>query len=303
MILNIYEDITQQTLQDFSDSISNISEDDHELVLNIASYGGQILDTIAMIDLMKSKGLKTTANIVGFAASAAAILALSCDTVTMSSLGSIMIHSAWNELSDDSDPGIKRCNEVQLQIINNRCKLIDKETLKSDHWFNAQQSLELGLIDNIYNNVDEIKACCNKYAAKLLNKEIPEMEENVKEVIEEIKEDVVEEEPKAAEEAAEEKAVEATEEEPKKDVVDIVEKLVEELNSLKARVLALENPAEEVVEEAVAEEDEQQNRINNIYKSIMAPQACISIGAPKAATQERVVHKVDYKKFASFIND
>lgn len=299
MILNIYEDITQQTLQDFSDAISNISEDDHELVLNIASYGGQILDTIAMIDLMKSKGLKTTANIVGFAASAAAILALSCDTVTMSSLGSIMIHSAWNELSDDSDPGIKRCNEVQLQIINNRCKLIDKETLKSDHWFNAQQSLELGLIDNIYNNVDEIKACCNKYAAKLLNKEIPEMEENVKEVIEEIKEDVVEEEPKAAEEVVEE----ATEdEEPKKDVVDIVEKLVEELNSLKARVLALENPA--AAEEVVAEEDdEQQNRINNIYKSIMAPQACISIGAPKAATQDRVVHKVDYKKFASFIND
>ena len=298
MILNIYEDITQQTLQDFSDSISNISEDDCELELNIASYGGEILCTIAMIDLMKSKGLKTTANIVGFAASAAAILALSCDTVTMSSLGSIMIHSAWNELSDDSDPGIKRCNEVQLQIINNRCKLIDKETLKSDHWFNAQQSLELGLIDNIYNNVDEIKACCNKYAAKLLNKEIPEMEENVKEVIEEIKEDAVEEEPKAAEEATED-------EEPKKDVVDIVEKLVEELNSLKARVLALENPAaaEDVVEETVAEEDEQQNRINNIYKSIMAPQACISIGAPKAATQDRVVHKVDYKKFASFIND
>ena len=92
------------------------------------------------------------------------------------------------------------------------------------------------------------------------------------------------------------------------DLVEVVEKLTEELNALKARVLALETPAEEVKEEKeeapVAEVgcDDKQERINNIYKNIMQPLARVSIGAPKAATS-KTVHTVDYKAFKSFIND
>ena len=115
--INIFEDITPYTLSKVSSILESVKDGD-DLELNIASYGGELLPTISIIDLIKSKNLKTTANIVGFAASAAAILALSCDVVTMSSLGSLMIHSAWSEMSDSDDPGIKRCNQVQLQIIN-----------------------------------------------------------------------------------------------------------------------------------------------------------------------------------------
>ena len=318
--INIFEDITPYTLSKVSSILESVKDGD-DLELNIASYGGQILPTISIIDLIKSKNLKTTANIVGFAASAAAILALSCDVVTMSSLGSLMIHSAWSEMSDSDDPGIKRCNQVQLQIINKRCKAISDKTLKQDNWYNANECLKLGLIDNIQDN----SAIINAFYAKLKSEVLP-MDEKVQEVVENIKElvesgdvspetasDVVEElheDVKVTETpVAEEPAVE---EKPNDhDLLEVIEKLTEEVMNLKARVLALEDvkvdeTVDETVEEPKAEtgcresEDEKiKNRINNIYNSITMPQAVVA-NAPKA---KNVVQKVDYKTYKAFINE
>ena len=322
--INIFEDITPYTLSKVSSILESVKDGD-DLELNIASYGGQILPTISIIDLIKSKNLKTTANIVGFAASAAAILALSCDVVTMSSLGSLMIHSAWSEMSDSDDPGIKRCNQVQLQIINKRCKAISDKTLKQDNWYNANECLKLGLIDNIQDN----SAIINAFYAKLKSEVLP-MDEKVQEVVENIKElvesgdvspetagDVVEElheDIKVTETpVAEEPAVE--EEKPNDhDLLEVIEKLTEEVMNLKARVLALEDVgAKETVDESASvdeevkaetgcresEDEKVKARINYIYNSITMPQAVVA-NAPKA---KNVVHKVDYKTYKAFINE
>lgn len=315
--INIFEDITPYTLSKVSSILESVKDGD-DLELNIASYGGQILPTISIIDLIKSKNLKTTANIVGFAASAAAILALSCDVVTMSSLGSLMIHSAWSEMSDSDDPGIKRCNQVQLQIINKRCKAISDKTLKQDNWYNANECLKLGLIDNIQDNSTIINAFYAKLKSEVLpmDEKVQEVVENIKElvesgdvspetasdVVEELHEDVKVETPVAEEMPSEE-------EKPNDhDLLEVIEKLTEEVMSLKARVLALEDVKvdETVDEEPKAEvgcnesEDEKvKARINNIYNSITMPQAVVA-NAPKA---KNVVQKVDYKTYKAFINE
>ena len=315
--INIFEDITPYTLSKVSSILESVKDDD-DLELNIASYGGELLPAISIIDLIKSKNLKTTANIVGFAASAAAILALSCDVVTMSSLGSLMIHSAWSEMSDSDDPGIRRCNQVQLQIINKRCKAINDKTLKQDHWYSAYDCLELGLIDKIQNDSTIINAFYAKLKSEVLpmDEKVQEVVENIKElvesgdvspetasdVVEELHEDVKVETPVAAEEAP-------VEEKPNDhDLLEVIEKLTEEVMNLKARVLALEDVGtkEMIDEEPKAEvgcnesEDEKiKNRINNIYNSITMPQAVIA-NAPKA---KNVVQKVDYKTYKAFINE
>ena len=316
--INIFEDITPYTLSKVSSILESVKDGD-DLELNIASYGGELLPAISIIDLIQSKHLKTTANIVGFAASAAAILALSCDVVTMSSLGSLMIHSAWSELTDSNDPGIRRCNQVQLQIINKRCKAINDKTLKQDHWYRAYDCLELGLIDKIQNDSTIINAFYAKLKSEVLpmDKKVQEVVENIKElvesgdvspetasdVVEELHEDVrVTENPVAAEEAP-------VEEKPSDhDLLEVIEKLTEEVMNLKARVLALEDVGtkETVDEEPKAEvgcneseDDKIKNRINNIYNSITMPQAVIA-NAPKA---KNVVQKVDYKTYKAFINE
>lgn len=317
--INIFEDITPYTLSKVSSILESVKDGD-DLELNIASYGGQILPTISIIDLIKSKNLKTTANIVGFAASAAAILALSCDVVTMSSLGSLMIHSVWSEMLDSDDPGIKRCNQVQLQIINKRCKAISDKTLKQDNWYNANECLKLGLIDNIQDNSTIINAFYAKVRSEVLpmDEKVQEVVENIKELVEsgdvspETASDVVEElheDVKVETPVAEEPVVE----EPAKDdhdLLEVIEKLTEEVMNLKARVLALEDvKVDETVDEEVkaevgcstsADDDEKiKNRINNIYNSIIMPQAVVA-NAPKA---KNVVQKVDYKTYKAFINE
>ena len=321
--INIFEDITPYTLSKVSSILESVKDGD-DLELNIASYGGELLPAISIIDLIKSKNLKTTANIVGFAASAAAILALSCDVVTMSSLGSLMIHSAWSELTDSDDPGIRRCNQVQLQIINKRCKAINDKTLKQDHWYSAYDCLELGLIDKIQNDSTIINAFYAKVRSEVLpmDEKVQEVVENIKElvesgdvspetasdVVEELHEDVKVNVDKSAETpVAEEPVVE----EPAKDdhdLLEVIEKLTEEVMNLKARVLALEDVGvKETVDEEVkaesncgeSEDDKIKNRINNIYNSITMPQAVIA-NAPKA---KNVVQKVDYKTYKAFINE
>ena len=321
--INIFEDITPYTLSKVSSILESVKDGDN-LELNIASYGGELLPTISIIDLIKSKNLKTTANVVGFAASAAAILALSCDVVTMSSLGSLMIHSAWSEMSDSDDPGIKRCNQVQLQIINKRCKAISDKTLKQDNWYNANECLKLGLIDNIQDNSAIINAFYAKLKSEVLpmDKKVQEVVENIKELVEsgdvspETASDVVEElhedvkvgtDESAETPVAEEPAVE----EPAKDdhdLLEVIEKLTEEVMNLKARVLALEDVGtKEIVDEepkaesncGESEDDKIKNRINNIFNSITMPQAVVA-NAPKA---KKVVQKVDYKTYKAFINE
>lgn len=306
--IQIFDEITNETVKAIYDKTKDLAKGS-EVELIIASYGGSLLDTVAIIEHLRQ--FKTHAIIMGFACSAAAILAISCNKVSMGSEASLMIHSAWSEVADDDDPGIKRCNEVQLNIIRRRVHNINNNILKTDTWLSAQQCLALGLIDNINNN-EWYNALSKKYAAKIqtiaakFKGGIP-MAENleVKEVLEEIMEEKMEAEAEAAEEAKVEEVVEAEAE--NHDLLEVVEKLTEKLNALEERICALEAPVE-VVEESKEEEiaaeaeNEEQERINAIYKNLARPQARISVGAPKASTN-KVVHKVDYKAFASFLND
>lgn len=293
IIIQIFDDITSETLKDVVNATENLP-DGADVELRIASYGGELLPAISIIETLKP--FHTHANIIGFACSASAILAISCEEVSLSENGSMLLHSAWSDDADSNDPGIKRCNDLQMNIIKKRCPNFDPKLLNTDTWLSAEQCLELGLVDNIYiddNKIDYV-ALCKKYAAKLstLKLEASMQDEKINEVVEEVKEEV-----------NENQVTEVTPEE-KHDIIEVVEKLTEEVNALKARVHALETPADEVKDDEVQAEcsDPEQERINNIYKNIVAPQARVAIGSPKASC-EKVVHKVNYKQFKSFIND
>ena len=297
----IFDDLTSETFSDIYHATRDLPHGATvELVIN--SYGGLLLDTISIIETLKR--FHTKANVIGFACSAAAILAISCDECIMSENASMLVHSAWNEMSDADDPGIKRCNELQLSIIKNRCPEFDPKDIQKDTWLSAEECLKLNLVDNIYNtdSIDYL-ATCKRYAAKLsniynitkptsvLDKENNMEDIKVNEIVEDVKEEVAEQNAPVDDH----------------DLIDVIEKLTEEVNALKARVVALEEVKEEKVEEKVEAEatcgdEATKERINNIYKNIMMPQACVSIGAPKAAVQKRV-NKVDYKAFKNFIND
>ena len=295
----IFDMISAETFKDIYQKTLDLP-DGANVNLIIGSYGGELLPTISIIETLKR--FHTRADIRGFACSAAAILAISCDECVMSENASMLIHSAWSELAKSNDPGIKRCNEVQLSIIRNRCPDFETKNITKENWLSAKECLKLNLVDNIYNTDSfDYVAVCKRYAAKLSNiynitkptsnKETNMEDTKINEIVEDVKEEVAEQNAPVDDH----------------DLIDVIEKLTEEVNALKARVVALEEVKEEKVEEKVEAEatcgdDPNKERINNIYKNITMPQACVSIGAPKAAAQKRV-NKVDYKAFKNFIID
>lgn len=296
--INLYEDITQETLKGMSESLKAVP-DDEEVELCIASPGGDLLSAIAIIDLMKATGKYITATIVGCAASAAAIIAIACDRVRMSPLGLLLIHSAWCE--DDDDSGIAQCNRAQLNIIQKRNPDLGPELFKQDNWFTAEEALRLGLVDEIYNNNVAIEAACSVIAASIARKHIrsKDMAEEVRaeaEVpVEEMVEQVVEEKEEKTEEQVEE---------PKADLMTVVERLVERVNELEKRIEEMRQPKEEVVVEGSCGDDsdkKDQERIGAMLKSLVRPQACAPIGAGSEPAKKIV--KIDTKKFRSFLND
>ena len=296
--IDILDEITCETLQNVLQTLKE-HPDIANINLNISSYGGEVMVAFAIIDALSQ--YHTTANVLGFACSAAAILALSCDEVSMSEHASMMIHSAWNEYHDSEDPGIKRCNALQLEIIRKRCPEYTAEMLITDKWLSADECFKLGLTDNININDDvDYAATCMRYAAKLekLSYRRPIMADEIKvdEVLEEVKEDQENEELKAEEDCPveeEPKAEEMPEEKP--DLIDVVEKLAEKINELEARLKCLEEPVEDI-QEPKAEEEPEEERINNLYKAICKPSAAVPV---VCASTKKSVQKVrkDFEKY------
>src|SRR5574344_1819044 len=145
MLIEIFDEINKYTFEDITRKLKDIPIGS-DIDINISSYGGEILFTYSIIEALKP--YIRHAKIYGFACSAAAILALSCNTVSIGSSSSIMIHSAWCDNLESNDPGIQRCNDLQLKIIRKRCPEFQTQ-LCNDIWLTAEQCLEMGLVDNI----------------------------------------------------------------------------------------------------------------------------------------------------------
>ena len=267
---DLFDDISPYELQRLKEWLGADTSED--VTLNICSHGGDIFVAFGIIDLLRP--FKTTANIVGYVASAASIIALSCDKVTITPTGSIMLHSAYVdavEITDEMDEGVRRANELMLSIIRNRCPSIDASVVSKENWFNADRAKALGLVDEIVINPDVIGSAMYRYAAKFVGgsmatkvkaEEVMQEEVRQEEVVEEVKKE---------------------EEEKSPDLIDVVSKLVERCDALEARIAALEIPAE-VVEQVVPEQDD---RIRVIYDSLTKPKA--AVGNVVSAKSEKVV--------------
>ncbi len=86
-----FEDVTPTQINAFIKTL----EDGEDLTLEINSYGGSVSAGLAIINLLKASGHKTTAHVVGIAASMASAIACACDKLTIDSNAFLMIHNPW----------------------------------------------------------------------------------------------------------------------------------------------------------------------------------------------------------------
>lgn len=298
-VLQIFDDITENTLSVFSDFCAGL-EDNESALIELCSHGGLVFYSNAIFQKMQEaqkRGCFFTAKIYGIAASSAADIALACNRVEMAKTSAIMIHSAFRP-DGDQDEGITIANEAQLSVIKKRIPEYDMESLKEDQWFRADEALEIGLIDAIFDDSYSEKS---KIAASLLNtfiyggqimakKECSAKAEEIK------KEELIEEE--KAEEMVEEveEKKEEVKEEPEKSpsIEDIVEEIVDQLEDIKKRLTKLEGG--EI--EAECGDKRENARMKAVYDRIQAiSKPCVRkeikpVSDPKAELEK---FKAQYK--------
>lgn len=320
-ILQIFDDITENTLSVFSDFCAGLKDEESALI-EICSHGGLVFYSNAIFQKMQEAQKRScffTAKIYGIAASSAADIALACDRVEMAKTSAIMIHSAFRP-DGDQDEGITIANEAQLSVIKKRIPEYDMESLKDDQWFRADEALEIGLIDAIF---DDAYSEQSKIAAKLLNTFIEgglimannskiKAKSNAK--AEEIKKEEVIEEEKAEEIVEEEKKEEVEEikedREPSNEdlferIAERLEEVAKDLDDVKERLRKLEGGE---VQAECGNDEKENSRMKAVYDRIQAickpaqPKAIKPIQADPKEELDRYKAKYGNMNFDSYIN-
>ena len=131
------------------------------LNIRINSIGGDVYPGIAIFNAIRQCRSNVTIYIDGIAASIAGVIALCGKHVEMSRYARMMLHNVsggcYGNKQDlrDMISTIESLEDTIAEIIGERCGK-DRDEVKetyfdgADHWLKAEEALQLGLIDAIY---------------------------------------------------------------------------------------------------------------------------------------------------------
>lgn len=144
------------TAKDFIEAIN--SEPVDQINVSIHSPGGSLFDGLAMYNALASHSATVHTHVTGLAASAASIVLMAGDEITMPEDAWVMIHNAWmlavgdaDELRDMADLMDQWTESIvniyQKQTDIDRADLV--EMMSEETWMNGTDALEKGFVDSV----------------------------------------------------------------------------------------------------------------------------------------------------------
>ena len=126
--------------------------------LRINSPGGDAFEGAAIYSLLKASGKPVNVFVDGIAASAASIIAMAGETITMSNVAMMMVHNAWSFCNGDGDD-MRKCadtlDKVSASIaqayVAKTGKTADeiKAIMDEESWMGAQECVDEGFATGI----------------------------------------------------------------------------------------------------------------------------------------------------------
>ena len=134
-----------------------------DVIVRINSPGGDMFEGIAIYNLLRTHPAKVTVEVLGWAASAASIIAMAGDVIRMGLGSFMMVHNAWGmvignrhdmreaaSLFDGFDSAIADIYEARTGVKRSEIeKLMDAET-----FMGASEAVEYGFADGITDDAD-----------------------------------------------------------------------------------------------------------------------------------------------------
>ena len=185
----LYGDIADYWWDDESNSAKCLKDklaelnDITEINLHINSLGGDVIEGIAMFNLLKQHPAKVNVFVDGFACSIASVIAMAGDTVYMPKNAYMMIHNCWTcmqgnskelrKTADDLDKIMEGSIESYLSKVNiSREKLV--ELLDAESYLTAEECYEMGFADIVMPISETIEQSATRSILQLVkeNKEL-----------------------------------------------------------------------------------------------------------------------------------
>lgn len=171
-----FEDLTPTQFNSF---IKGLGEGE-ALEIDITSYGGSVPAGLAICNMLKmasGEGHKTTAHVVGIAASMASAIACACDELKIDSNSFLMIHNPWTYAMGDADDMRKeaetldKMRDALVAIYRSKFDLDDeaiKKMMDSETWISGADAETFKLKAEIIQTEEPLKAAA--FAGKSMPK-------------------------------------------------------------------------------------------------------------------------------------
>ena len=245
------------TFEQFKYDLSQIQG---RIIINLASYGGDLLEAWAIYDHIRTLNNEVVTKVVKASASAATIIALAGDKRLITKNSKYLIHKPMIGVmgnSDDFEQALKQLKDFDKSIIEmyvSRTKLSSEEVLQlmmEERWMTAEEAIEKGFCDgfveeksntNIKNDNNMKKESINTVENKAVKDDV--VENQVQPIVNE-KDDVVENQvqPIVNEKDKDEENPKNENEDEDKD--KLIEDLKAEIKSLKDKLNEIEKEEED----------------------------------------------------------
>ena len=294
LLINDIDEKEARSIFEWIDSL----QDGGTAVLDIISHGGQAFVGTGVAQRIieaESKGIKFIARVYGICASAAADIALACDSIYMAEGSQIMIHSAWNFFISPDDEGIVRANESQLALIHRKLPDYTMEDLKTDKWFNAEQAVEAGLCAGIIKQ-DDVNATLEKVAAKYnINGGIDmAITKKAQAEVEAVKAEA----PCMEEKKDENQEMKALDDDVM--TVSVLEQIVQRLDEIEKRLSVLEGEGKKADDEGASDGAENGDqiaaRLNQLYAKLTEKPVVASISGNNASASKKTKMEASFER-------
>lgn len=188
--LLVYEDIGENywtgggvTAKSVKQQLDNAGVYDR-ISMRINSPGGDAFEGVAILNLLRAQKKPIEVSVDGIAASAASIIAMAGDTITMGPSAMMMIHNAWTMCIGDGD-AMRKCGDTLDAISASIAQAYIDKTGKSageikslmdaETWMGAQECVDAGFATAIAgDDADQALALARSFKSLQKMKRVPE---------------------------------------------------------------------------------------------------------------------------------
>lgn len=171
-----YDDVTPTQISSFIKGLG----DGEGLELDISSYGGSVAAGLAICNMLKmssAEGHKTTAHVIGWAASIASVIACACDELKIDSNAFLMIHNPYTVAMGDAEglrkdaDTLDKMRDALIAVYRTKFDLTDeaiKKAMDEETWIIGKDAATFNLKAEIIPTEEPLKAAA--FAGKTIPK-------------------------------------------------------------------------------------------------------------------------------------